>query len=262
MTKKLFIGNLPSGCTGMELEALLKKFGEVAECDVIANKNFGFVHMGSETEAQEAVTQLDSTSFMGNLIKVQFSTTDVHKMPGVGSKGECFKCGSKGHLSRDCDRSGGRGRPGRGRGRGRDNGGGSEGWRNRDEFRDDRERQGPLRSSYRDDFRDDPYFRDREERSASYYRRPLSREVDYERRYLDEPYSRRMPLSAREYDLLYPRRSRSPIRDYEPEIRRSMYSADRDYLDRLYSSSRRDPYYDIPMRSRYSGASRAGPSRY
>lgn len=43
MTKKLFIGNLPSGCTGMELEALLKKFGEVAECDVIANKNFGFV---------------------------------------------------------------------------------------------------------------------------------------------------------------------------------------------------------------------------
>lgn len=68
--------------------------------------SFGFTtqHMCSETEAQEAVTQLDSTNFMGNLIKVQFSTTDVHKVPGVGSKGECFKCGSKGHLSRDCDR--------------------------------------------------------------------------------------------------------------------------------------------------------------
>lgn len=272
MTKKLFIGNLPSGCSRIELEDLLKKFGEVAECDVIANKNYGFVHMCSETEAQEAVTQLDSTNFMGNLIKVQFSTTDVHKVPGVGSKGECFKCGSKGHLSRDCDssssgRPGGRGRPSRGGGRGRGGGGGSRGggWSGgRDSFRDDRDRRPPPRSSFRDDYPEDPYFRDREERMSSYsFRRQYSREMEYERRYYDDPYSRRMSLSSREYELMYRDRSRSPVGSYESDYRRSMYSADRDYLDRLYSPSRRDTYYDDePIRSRLPGASRAGPPRY
>ena len=62
--------------------------------------------MTNETEAQEAVTNLDDSNFMGSQILVQFSTTDVHKAPGVGSQGECFRCGNRGHLSRECPEGG------------------------------------------------------------------------------------------------------------------------------------------------------------
>ncbi len=40
-TKKLYVGNLPKGCTGAMLSEIFEKFGEVVECDVI--RNYGFV---------------------------------------------------------------------------------------------------------------------------------------------------------------------------------------------------------------------------
>ena len=40
-TKKLYVGNLPKGCTSQMLSEIFEKFGAVAECDVI--RNYGFV---------------------------------------------------------------------------------------------------------------------------------------------------------------------------------------------------------------------------
>ncbi|XP_070577651.1 RNA-binding protein lark-like isoform X2 [Ptychodera flava] len=210
---KLFIGNLSKSVQSRDLRELFEKYGKVSECDVI--KNYGFVHMIKENEAKEAMDALNSKEFMGTNIKVQMSTSRVHKTPGMGSKGECFKCGRQGHWSRDCPRGGGD------RDRGRD--------RDRDRERD---RYGPpLRDRYWD------------------YPPPPRRELpppDYDRDRMYDPY-RRPPDYP---DPYYRSRSRSPIgRRYPsppPYSRRPMEPG---FYERPPVPPRpRDPYLDFPPR--------------
>lgn len=224
-TKKLYVGNLPKACTGIMLTEIFEKFGTVSECDVI--RNYGFIHMTNETEAQEAVTNLDDSNFMGSRIMVQFSTTDVHQKPGVGSSGECFRCGNRGHLSRDCPEGGTKPRR-RGRGGGGTRGassssfrGGMGGFRGRDQGRD-----------YYDSY---------------YYDYPPPRRLpppgyDYDRR--PPPHMSRDPYG---YPPQYRSRSRSPLRRPPPPdmyMRRRTPPRDyRDYYDR--PPPPRD-YYDMP----------------
>lgn len=79
---KIFVGNLSSSATKEDLRSLFSQYGKVAECDVL--RNFGFVHMDSQKEAEEAVRKLHHHELNGQPINVEMSrgkpkgTTKLH----------------------------------------------------------------------------------------------------------------------------------------------------------------------------------------
>lgn len=76
MGKKLYVGNLGYGVTSSQLQEIFSVHGTVETADVIEDrmtgrsKGFGFVQMGTDSEAQSAISALDGTSIDGRAIKV------------------------------------------------------------------------------------------------------------------------------------------------------------------------------------------------
>jgi RNA recognition motif-containing protein len=74
--KKLYCGNLSYNVSSSDLEQLFSQFGTVVSAQVIADresgrsKGFGFVEMGSDEEAQSAISALDGTEQDGRALKV------------------------------------------------------------------------------------------------------------------------------------------------------------------------------------------------
>jgi RNA recognition motif-containing protein len=74
--KKLYCGNLGYNVSSSDLEQLFSQFGTVVSAQVIADresgrsKGFGFVEMGSDEEAQSAISALDGTEQDGRTLKV------------------------------------------------------------------------------------------------------------------------------------------------------------------------------------------------
>ena len=79
MTKKLFVGNLPFGISDFELEDLFKGYGEVTSAKVIVDRRtgrsrgYGFVEMGTEDLAQQAIEALNGTELKGRPINVSLA---------------------------------------------------------------------------------------------------------------------------------------------------------------------------------------------
>uniref|UniRef100_A0A3Q3XEM5 RNA-binding protein 14 n=1 Tax=Mola mola TaxID=94237 RepID=A0A3Q3XEM5_MOLML len=79
---KIFIGNLSCSATAEELRELFEKYGKVSECDIV--KNYGFVHMNSVSEAEEAIQNLNQYELHGWRMNVEMSkgrpksTTKLH----------------------------------------------------------------------------------------------------------------------------------------------------------------------------------------
>ncbi|MBP1736055.1 MAG: rbp [Deltaproteobacteria bacterium] len=67
---KLYVGNLSYSATIEEIKELFSGFGEVREVKLIPGKGFGFVEMGSQTEAEKAKKELSGTQFMGRTLTV------------------------------------------------------------------------------------------------------------------------------------------------------------------------------------------------
>lgn len=68
---KIFIGNLASDTTTDDLRSLFSQYGTIAECDIV--KNFGFVHMDSKAEAEEAIQNLHHYELNGQAMNVEMS---------------------------------------------------------------------------------------------------------------------------------------------------------------------------------------------
>lgn len=100
---KLYVGSLPEGCDAASLEALFAKYGKVEECDIV--KNYAFVHMNSEEESKVAIDALHNSDFMGGKITVEASHSKVRPKPGMGGRGQCYRCGRQGHWSKECPRN-------------------------------------------------------------------------------------------------------------------------------------------------------------
>ena len=67
---KLYVGNLSYSVTEKQLEDLFSSHGSVQSANVIGNKGFGFVELGSNAEAEKAKEALDGSEFEGRTLRV------------------------------------------------------------------------------------------------------------------------------------------------------------------------------------------------
>jgi len=76
MGKKLYVGNLGYGVSSSDLEQMFATHGTVDSAQVIEDrstgqsKGFGFVEMGSDSEAQAAITALNGQDHGGRALTV------------------------------------------------------------------------------------------------------------------------------------------------------------------------------------------------
>ena len=76
MGKRLYVGNLPYDVSSSDLEQLFSAHGQVQSAEVVADrdtgrsKGFGFVEMGSDDEAQAAITALNGQEHGGRALTV------------------------------------------------------------------------------------------------------------------------------------------------------------------------------------------------
>ena len=76
MGKKLYVGNLPFSTTEDDLREAFSAHGEVQTVNVITDREtgrsrgFGFVEMGDQSAAEDAMRALDNSDFGGRNLKV------------------------------------------------------------------------------------------------------------------------------------------------------------------------------------------------
>ena len=76
MGNKLYVGSLPYSINEQQLVDLFSKYGSVSSARIISDKysgqskGFGFVEMGSDEEAQKAITGLNGTQHEGRTLVV------------------------------------------------------------------------------------------------------------------------------------------------------------------------------------------------
>ena len=129
MGNKLYVGNLPYSVRDEDLQQSFGQFGSVTSAKVMMerdtgrSKGFGFVEMGSDAEAQAAITGMNGQPLGGRSVVVNEARPMEARPPrtggGFGGGGGGGGYGGAG--------GGGGGYGGGGAGGGRSGGGGSDG---------------------------------------------------------------------------------------------------------------------------------------
>ena len=128
MGNKLYVGNLSYNTTSSDLEQLFSQHGTVQSAEVISDrdsgrsKGFGFVEMGSDEEAQAAITALNGQQHDGRALTVNEAKPREDRGPRGGGGGGGGRGGYGGGGG-----GGGRGGYGGGGGGGRGGYGGGSG---------------------------------------------------------------------------------------------------------------------------------------
>lgn len=123
MESKLYVGNLSYSTTEDDLRQLFSQAGNVKSVSVIKDrdtgrsKGFAFVEMGSDDDAQKAISQFNGQSFQDRSLKVNVARPREDRPRGGGGGGGGF----------GGPRGGDRGGP-RGGGGGGDRGGRGRSW--------------------------------------------------------------------------------------------------------------------------------------
>ena len=93
MGNKLYVGNLPYSVRDQDLEQAFGQFGAVTSAKVMMerdtgrSKGFGFVEMGSDAEAQEAINGMNGQSLGGRSIVVNEARPMEARPPRSGGFG-------------------------------------------------------------------------------------------------------------------------------------------------------------------------------
>jgi RNA recognition motif-containing protein len=129
--KKLYVGNLSYSTTSEDLQQLCSEHGSVVSAQVIMDresgrsKGFGFVEMGTDEEAQAAISALNGRAVGGRNLRVNESIPQAPRSGGFGGGGGGGGAGGGGGFGGR--RSGGGGSGGGGYGGGGSGGGGGYG---------------------------------------------------------------------------------------------------------------------------------------
>ena len=90
MGTKLYVGNLPFNTTENELQELFSQAGAVQEVTLMQDRftgksrGFAFVTMGSEEDAQNAISKLNGQSIEGRPLTVNEARPREPRAPGGG----------------------------------------------------------------------------------------------------------------------------------------------------------------------------------
>jgi len=93
MGRKLYVGNLPYTATEEALNEKFGEFGRVESCKVITDrdtgqsKGFGFIEMGTDSEAHAAIDGLNGTDYEGRPMKVNEAKPQERGRGGGGGGG-------------------------------------------------------------------------------------------------------------------------------------------------------------------------------
>jgi cold-inducible RNA-binding protein len=93
MGTKLYIGNLSFNTTENELQELFSQAGTVQEVTLMQDKftgksrGFAFVTMGSEEDAQNAISKLNGQTVEGRALTVNEARPREPRAPGGGGRG-------------------------------------------------------------------------------------------------------------------------------------------------------------------------------
>ena len=93
MGTRLFVGNLPFNTTEGELLDLFKQAGSVVKCELIVDKftnksrGFAFVEMGTQDEANSAVSQFNGKDMGGRALTVNEARPREDRPRGEGGGG-------------------------------------------------------------------------------------------------------------------------------------------------------------------------------
>ena len=93
MGRKLYVGNLGYGVSSSDLEQMFAAHGTVDSAQVIEDrstgqsKGFGFVEMGSDAEAQAAITALNGQDHGGRALTVNEAKPRAPRSSGGGYGG-------------------------------------------------------------------------------------------------------------------------------------------------------------------------------
>jgi hypothetical protein len=140
MGKKLYVGNLPYSVRDGDLEQAFGQFGSVTSAKVMMerdtgrSKGFGFVEMGSDEEAQSAISGMNGQPLGGRSVVVNEARPMEERPPrsgggGFGGGGRREGGGGYGGGGGGGYGGGGGGGYGGGGGGGRREGGGESGFR-------------------------------------------------------------------------------------------------------------------------------------
>jgi RNA recognition motif-containing protein len=112
MGKRLYVGNLSYQVDSSELEQMFAAHGSVQSAEVVSDrmtgrsKGFGFVEMGTDEEAQKAITALNGQQNNGRALTVNEAKPREERPRGGGGGGGY---GGGGGGGRGGDRRGGGG---------------------------------------------------------------------------------------------------------------------------------------------------------
>lgn len=93
MGKRLYVGNLSFNVTSADLEQLFGQFGQVESAQVVQDrdtgrsKGFGFVEMGDDNAAQEAIRGLNEKEHEGRPLTVNEARPREERGGGGGGGG-------------------------------------------------------------------------------------------------------------------------------------------------------------------------------
>ena len=96
MGKKLYVGNLSYEVSSADLEQMFSAHGTIESADVIMDrdtnrsKGFGFVEMGSDSEAQAAISALNGQEQGGRDLKVNEAKPREPRSGGGGGGGRRY----------------------------------------------------------------------------------------------------------------------------------------------------------------------------
>jgi RNA recognition motif-containing protein len=134
MGNRLYVGNLSFHTTSDTIRAAFTACGEVTDVHLVIDRDsgqsrgFAFVTMGSDSEAQKAISEMHGTDLDGRSLKVNEAEERQNRGGGGGGRGGFGGGGGGGGFGGGGGRSGGGGgRGGFGGGGGRSGGGGGGG---------------------------------------------------------------------------------------------------------------------------------------